>query len=123
MTLMEPEVLLVCAALVANLVLAVLYLYGDFRRAASRQRSLALLLAASLLLGVPAGTGDLYLLNAIVIWSSTPGLGELVVAGAFGWAVAMAVISKAAPSQHDRLLLALALGVLLVTTVTLKLAA
>jgi hypothetical protein len=47
----------------------------------------------------------------------------LLLIRAFGWALVMMVISKAAPSQHDQLLLVLALGVLVLTTPTLKLAA
>jgi hypothetical protein len=118
-----PGGALVVASLVAIGILAALHLYGEVRRERSpRRRSLAALLGASFVLGVAAGAGALYLLHAIVIWSSAPGPGALSVAGAYGWALALIVVGQALPSEHDRLLKAMALGLMGLSTAVLYLA-
>ncbi len=119
----ELELPLVLASLLANGVLGILWLYGKMRRGApKRDRSLAVLLGMSGALGIAAGAGALFVLNAIVIWSSAPSLLALLLAGVFGWVLALAIVAEALPSQHDRLLMGLAFGGLALLILALWLA-
>lgn len=119
----EMQLPLILASLVANGVLGILWLSARMRRSApKRHRSLALLLGMSGMLGVTAGAGALCLLNALIIWSSAPSLLALLVAGIFGWVLALAIVAEAMPSQHDRLLVGLSFGGLALVTLVLVLA-